>query len=296
MARFRDQLRGGQEAINARLASRGSGKFKPVHQFESGETKYLQFLESIDDVPEVLMHQFIVVGYRENGDPLYERFISRKDPNLDGTDGDDPLIDRFGLKPTARNITVAVEMEPVVEKVGTKRTITGFDVAERQYEDSEGTTVSVPNVALVIESPYTLFGHLSTMADIKPLEDVVWGIAVRGSGKDKQFTVVDTGIEALDLTEDEEIQGFVESLDDYLEELADSDRAHELLDHLPDDFPVSKWGKKGQKESKNSNKSSSRTRREKTEEPETTEDEDKASKRTRRFSDIRKDYGSSNDD
>ena len=287
---FRSQLRRGKEATQATLSRQGGGKFTPVHQFESGTTKYIQFLEPYEDIVEVLMHQFVVVGYRENGDPKYERFISRKDPNLDGMDGYDPLVDRFGLKPSLRNITLGVELEPVTETEGKRKVITGFDVVYRQYEDSEGKTVEVPNVALVIESPYTLFGHLATMDDQCPIEETVLGVNVKGKGKDKQFTIIQTNADALDLTS--ELEEFFKEfdLDSYVEELASEDRMRELIEPLPDDFPVSKWAKKGKGSSGSSTPQSRRSRRQNEDEgddgDESNEGEDE-SPRTRRFADLR---------
>ena len=283
--RFRDQLRTGREAIQAARDSVGGGSFTPVHRFESGETKYLQFVDPIEDWPEVLMHQFVIVGYREDSSPIYERFISRKDPNLDGPNGYDPLIDRFGLKPTRRCIAIAVELDPEFRTEGKRKIIDGFTVSERQFENSEGATVTVPNVALVIESPYTLYGHLDTMADLGPIEDTVFGIAVSGKGTKREFTVIPTNFEALDL--DDVLEDFWKEfdLDEYLEELANEDRMHELIDHLPDDFVVSKYANKGKKEEDTKAGRSTRTQKAKDEEEEV--DKEASNVRTRRFSDLK---------
>lgn len=286
MAKFRSRLRKGPEAIQARLDSAGaSTSFTPVHQFKLNEIKYLQFLEPIEDVPEVLMHQFITVGYRENGSEIYERFISRKDPNLDGPEGDDPLVDRFGLVPTSRCITLAVEMEPVYGDTtpGKRKVIEDWKVAQRQFENRDGETVTVPNVALVIESPFTLFGHLTTMADIGPIEDTIFGIKQTSTLKD--FTVIQTNTDALDLSE--ELAEFFEEFDfdAWLEELADVDRMHALIDPLPDDFPVSKYGGKAKGKAKKT-ETSTRSRRAKEEEPDE-EPEDEPQVRQRRFQDLK---------
>lgn len=250
MANFRR----GAEAIQAAASRSGGGKFTPTHKFEAGETKYLQFLTSIDEIPTVLMHRFITVGFREDGSPKYADFISRRDSALDGPEGYDELIDRFGSNPSQRCIAIAVELEPIYKKNGTKKVLEGFDVAYREYTDSEGNEKSVPNVALVIESPFTLFTHVTNFADIKPIEDVVFAVKRNGKGTDTSYTLIEAG-EALDLEDDEEIGAFFEEFDfdAYLDNLADEDRMRELIAPLDDDFVVNKWAKKG-KGGKNSSK------------------------------------------
>lgn len=269
MATFRK----GAEAIQAAATRSGGGKFTPTHRFEAGETKYLQFLTSIEDVYTILMHRFIIVGSKENGDPRYADFISRRDPSLDGSEGYDPLIDRFGSNPTQRCIGLAVELEPQYKKQGAKNVLDGFDIATRQYTDSEGEEKEVPNIALVVESPFTFFGHLTAFADIKPIEDVVFAVKRTGKSTDTQYTFIQAGdaLDDIDGLVDEFLEEF--DLEGYLDELADEDRIHELIDPLPDDFVVNKFAKKpkGKKEAASETETkpkSTRTRRVKEEEPE----------------------------
>lgn len=266
MANFRR----GAESIVAAASRSGGGKFTPTHKFEAGETKYLQFLTSIDEIPTVLMHRFITIGTREDGSKKYADFISRRDPALDGPEGYDELIDRFGSNPSHRCIAIAVELVPVYDKQGTKKVLAGFDIATREYTDSEGNEKEVPNVALVIESPFTLFTHVTNFADIKPIEDVVFAVKRNGKGTDTSYTLIEAG-EALDLEED--LAAWFEEFDfeAYLDDLADEERMRELIAPIPDDFVVNPWAKKGkakaeQSESKSSSRST-RTRRVREEEP-----------------------------
>lgn len=268
MANFRR----GADAIVAAASRSGGGKFTPTHRFEAGETKYIQFLTSIDEIPTVLMHRFITVGIKEDGNKKYADFISRRDPGLDGPEGYDELIDRFQSNPSQRSIALAVELEPEYEKKGAKKVLAGFDLAYREYTDSEGNEKSVPNVALVIESPYTFFTHLTAYADIGPIEDVVFAVKRNGKGTDTSYTLIPAG-DALDLEDDDELEAALEELDldAYLEELADEDRMRELLEDLPDDFVVNPWAKRGKNkpESKSKEKParSTRQRRARDEEP-----------------------------
>ena len=286
MANFRR----GADAITAAASRSGGGKFTPTHRFEAGETKYIQFLDSIEEVPTVLMHRFITVGHKENGDPRYAEFISRRDPALDGAEGYDPLIDRFGSQPSQRCIALAVELTPRYKTNGTRKVIDGFDIATRTYEDAEGEEKTVPNVALVIESPFTFFGHLTAFADVKPIESVVFAVKRTGKSTDTQYTFIDAG-EAIDLGE--ELDEFFEEFDfdAYLDNLADEDRMHELIDPLPSDFVVNKFAKKGKGKTTTSKSNSTRSRREVEEDLPEDEDNDEAEEttsRSRRFQDLRK--------
>lgn len=303
MANFR---RGAEASRAAATRKSGAGKFKPTHRFEAGETTYLQFLTPADEIPTVLMHRFICVGFKENGDKKYADFISRRDPDLEGPDGYDELIDRFGSYPTERNIAVAVELEPVFERKNGKKVLDGFDLSEREYTDKEGNEKTVPNVALVIESPKTLFEQLFGWVELtgKNIEDVILAVKRNGKGTDTSYTVVEAG-EALDL--EDELEEALEELDleAYLEDLADEDRMRDLLADLADDFVVNQYAKKGkgnksEAKAKEKPARSTRTRRARDEEPEDdgddaeeeTEEQEEAptpARRRRNFDALKKD-------
>lgn len=307
MASFRK----GAEAIAAAATRSGGGNFTPTHRFEAGETKYLQFLTSIEDVYTVLMHRFVIVDHKENGDPIYKDFISRRDPQLDGPEGWDDLIDRFELNPSQRCIAIAVELEPKFKKVGTKKVVDGFEIVYRDYTDAEGEEHSVPNIALVVESPYTFYTHLTAISDLKPIEDVVFAIKRTGKSTDTTYTFMEAGAaldgDVIDEVYDEFAENF--DLEAWLEELADEDRMRELIEPLDDDFQVSRYqkkkGKGGKSESKPASSRSSRSQRgrardeEPAEEPEENEEdgddgegeEDAAPSRSRKFSQLRSDVG-----
>lgn len=301
-------FRRGAEAIQAAATRSGGGKFTPTFKFEAGETKYLQFLTGIDDIPTVLMHRFVIVGHREDGNPIYENFISRRDSALDGPDGYDPLIDRFGLQPTQRCVALAVELEPQWSSgSGSRKTIKGFDVATRQFTTKDDETKEVPNVALVIESPYTFFQPITTLADMgENVEEAIFAVKRTGKQTDTSYTFLRVG-DAIDL--EEELDEFFEEFDfdKWLEDLADEDRIHDLIDELPDNFVVSKFAKKakGKKDEGKEEKkeTSTRTRRTRTEEPEPEAeaeaeadgdeaDEEEAApagRRSRKFSELKRD-------
>lgn len=301
MASFRK----GGEAVVAAASKSGGGAWAPIMRFEGGETKYIQFMMPMDDIYTVLMHQYIIVGDREDGSPIYERFISRRDPGLDGAKGYDEIWDRFGYKPTERSVAIALEVEPIFDAgKGSRKTITGFDVVERQYENQEGETVTVPNFALIVESPKTFFTHLAANADIKEIDETIFAVKRTGKGTDTTYTFIDTGEDALDV--EDLFEEFTETFDleAWLENLADENRMAELIGPLPDDAKISAFPPKGGKDEKEEKKParSSRTRRTSAkakveeEEPEVEEgdddepEEEEAStgSRSRRFADLRR--------
>lgn len=277
-----------------------TGKFTPVFTWDSGETKYLQFLTSMDEIPTLLMHQFIIVGHREDGKPIYERFISRRDPAIDGPDGYDELIDRFEVQPKKKSIALAVELDPIWS-TGSRKKITGVNVLTREYENKDGETIEVPNVALIIESPFTLFEQVLAIAEMgQEITESVYAVRRNGKGTDTSYTLQPV-FEALDLDEDEALDEFFEEFDfeNYLETLADEDRMKEIIGALDDDAVVQKsfGGKKDKSEDKKPSGSSRRRRApepdpeeqdepEEADEPEAEADEKPAGRRSRRFSDL----------
>lgn len=298
MANFRR----GKEAAQQAAVRGGGGKFTPTFTFEDGETKFLQFLQSWEEIPTVLMHRFICVGFREDGSKIYRDFISPLDEAIDGATGSDPLVDRFQSFPKEKEIGLAVELQPQYEKQGTRRTIVGWDVVKRKYTNSENVEVEVPNVALVIESPYTLYGHLGVVDDTHPIEENILSITRRGKKTDTQYTI----IPAAPALSDEElsemgVDAFFEEFDfdAYLEELADQERLAEAIDPLPDDFPVNPYAKKAKGGGKQQQSRSSRARRSETPTAEDTEgagadadgmaSEEAPAPRRRRFNQLKQD-------
>jgi len=285
MANFRR----GADAI-ADAATRGTSKFAPTISFEAGETKYVQFLTSIEEVPTVLMHQWIIVGHREDGSEIFERFISRRDPALDGPNGYDELIDRFEQQPTQRCIALAIELKPQYGKgSGSRKTLVGFDIEERQFE-RDGETITVPAIGLIIESPFTFYTHLAQFEDVAPINETVFGVKRTGKSTDTTYTFLPTGQDALDL--DEVVEEFYESFnpEEWLEDLADEDRMRELIGSLPDGAKVARYPSK--KEKKGAKGGSRSTRARKTAEPEEEmnepADEEKQEVRKQRFADLKK--------
>jgi hypothetical protein len=258
MAKFRT----GGDSIAAAATRSTGGKFTPRFKFEANKTKYIQFLSALDDTPTVLLHDFVITGEREDGGPVYNTFISRRDPVLDGSDGYDELMDRFGEKPTNKTIGLAVELEPIYEKkTGTKRqTLVGFDIATRQFENKDGETVEVPAVGLVVQSPFNFWNALVVNDDIKPIEETVFAVTRTGEKTSTNYTFVPVG-DALDGIE-EDLEEFFEEFDfeALLDDWADEDRMREIIAPLPDDFVVNPYNKERNKKSGKASGGSKSTR------------------------------------
>jgi len=283
MAQFLAKARG-KENLDSR-AARSGGKFMPNLKWEAGETKYIQFITPVEEIVTVLFHNFIVTGYREeDGKPIYNSFISRRDRAIDGQDGYDELIDRFEVTPSQRSIALAVELEPVFKTSGKRKTIEGFEVAERTFENADGDEKTVPAVHLIIQSPGNFFGWLSTFADMKPIESSIFAVKRVGKTTDTRYDWMETDAEPIDL---EGILDEVEfDFDAYLENLADEDRMRELIGPLPDDFKVNPYQQKKGKGG-GGGKSTRTQAKEEDAAPEAAEEPEEPASRSRRFSKLR---------
>jgi hypothetical protein len=278
MANFRR----GVDAVIAATERTGSGKFTPtIYWKDSGDTKYIQFITSMEEIATVLMHSYIKVGEREDGSPQWRNFISPTDPGVDGSDGYDPIIDRFGLTPKSRSVALAVELDPLTKVEGGRKKIKGFEMKMREYEDKEGETHVVPAAGLIVESPFTFYNYLATFADDQPIEEVVFKVTRKGKKTDTQYHFQAVG-DAIEVELPESLQT---ALDDYLEDLADPDNMKTYIDPLPDDYQLSPYQNKGKKTSS----TTTRTKRTRVVED---DGDDNAPTRSRRFSAIKRDFDS----
>lgn len=267
MAKF-DKFRGRDALAKAVAKSGGGGAFTPTIQWDKdgpGAKKYVQFLAELDDLLTVPMHSFMRTGKRDDGKWIYNDFIVV--PDDDGSSPYDPIADRFGEPPKEKGIMVGVEMEPIIERVDGKKKIVGFNVKEREWKDKDGETHTTACVGLIVQSPFNFWKQLATVEqDAGPIEESVFVVTRSGESKDTDYTFLPVGDalteEELDISADEMVK-----LDEWLEERADEDRMHRLIDDLPDDwaitqYPSKKKDKGEEKSSKPKSKSSStRSRR-----------------------------------
>jgi len=239
----------GSDAIE-KAAARKGGKFVPDIRWEDKETKYLQFLDPLEEWVTVLMHPFAWVPADNEEGKRAEKFISRRDSALDGETGFDLIISRWKQNPVYRTIALAVELE---KKPGNK-----FQVLMRQYEARDGSVKEVPAVGLVMQSPHTFSKHAKAQVDEGfEIEDYVWAVKRQGASTDTTYSF-SRMVEAIELPDD--VQEFMDEFDfdGYLEDLASEQRMRDLLEDLSEDWVINQFAKK--KQGGKSKPQSSRTR------------------------------------
>lgn len=272
----------GGEAIEHAATRSGGGKFVPDFRWEDKETKYLQFLDPLEEWVTVLMHPFVWVPADNEEGKRPEKFISRRDSALDGESGYDLLVTRWQQNPVYRTVALAVQLE---KKPGNK-----FVVATRQYEARDGTVKEVPAVGLVMQSPHTFSKHAKAQVDEGfEIEDYVWAVKRQGSSTDTTYSF-SRMVEAVELPD--EVQEFLDEydFDGYLEDLASEQRMRDMLGELGADWVVNQFAKKKQG-GKGNKPSSSRSRKQVDPEPEESGDGEEQAEsrpsRQRRFAALR---------
>jgi hypothetical protein len=234
MARF---VTGGEHP-QARKGGKQGG-FTRTLVWKEGETKYVQFVTPLDMVRLVLMHQFIKVGKTKDGADRFMEFVSRTDIQFEGDPnfGYDPLIERFGLDPKLRTLAIAVEMDPITERVSNRNKVVGFRPTTRTFERKDGTEVTVIDQKLVNQTEFTFFSTLRELDDDRPFNNYVWKVKRTGSSKDTRYTFLDAGPAVdLEISDDERFD-----LDKYIEELASVERM-KVIEQLPANARISRYG------------------------------------------------------
>ncbi len=257
MAVFANLRKGTEEIKKAATRSGGGGGFIPELRWkDDGEVHYVLFLQSADEIPTVLYHKMMDCGTKDDK-TMWRSFISRRDPNIDGPSGYDPLDDR-GYKPTNRSIGLVVEMERT-KKNGKDHFVPMERTFTRKDDDGNEEEVTEPAVYLVIEAPSTFYSPITSFADeVGPIEDQVFLIKRVGKSTDTSYNPIAMQGKTFDVPEDEVLASVLTRLESYVEDLASEDRMRELVEGLPEDHVFNKYAKlKGNKKG-GSSKSSGR--------------------------------------
>jgi len=280
------QFRRGREAIEKATSRKGGGggKFVPEIYFsEDGDKKYLLALTPIDEVPTVLMHQMLpVTRERQDGEEFdtWESVISRTDEAI-GEDSD-PISDEFDLDPKERSLGAVIELEPILKTVQSRKKVTGFQVATREFTrrtDDGEEDVEVPKIGVLCNWPGHIWGPLGSMTEDKgPLVELPLEVTQRGEKLGMNFEIVPYMDQKIDFSnlfdllenltyiEDEldDLLAELETVDDEaemaiiigrfifekrLEELGDSDRYDEIQG-LVNEGRIKRWGDKKKGNSK----------------------------------------------
>lgn len=173
---------------------------------------YLQLLTPPDEWYAVRFHEQVRVGLDDEGVPIYQSFVSLKDPSLDGPSGFDPIEER-GQLAKDRLLACGAELE---------KTNDGFRLTSRFEREKP-----VANVGLIVQARFNFFEPLHRLGP--RLTKRVLKVTRSGSGKQRMFQLEDAG-EALPL----DVPAF--DLGALLDRLADRERLHAMIDPLPEDW------------------------------------------------------------
>lgn len=283
------EFRRGLAAIEEAASRKGGGgNFRPfvptIKWREDAESRHVLVLTPIEEVPRVLLHEWIPVGKAEkaNGETYtkWEDFISRKDEAI-GEDYDD-LEERLERDAKVRHLGVMVELEPIMENVGGRKKLKGFVVKTDTYTrktDNGEEEVTQPVVGICTASALTVWGPLGSLDQSQgPLIEVPLEITRRGKDQNTRYDVIPflekpvdlsplvdylDGISYLSSDEDyDDLVNAVEAatgeteqaiiiadamLNKRLTELADGERYEELVSPLQLEDMPKKFGSAGKK-------------------------------------------------
>lgn len=232
------QLRQGKDLIKRSAEPggnrKGSTTYTPYISWKTDESKNLFFITPIEEVPKVLMHNFVRKYVIDNNGVRKERwltFMCRKDPAWRSeSNGYCPLCDDIGHKATERFVALAVEVEPIMEG---KRTV-GVKVAYREATDKDGNEVEYPAVGLVVQGP-KFFGTLVAYDQKRDISELSWDITREGEGLKTQYVFFPIeGMPSLD-----EIASAIPDLNEILSELGSQEKYDRDLEGVyAEDQPV----------------------------------------------------------
>lgn len=227
----RDALRKGAKAIDEALESRGNGEFRPflgnIFWSTDKESKYLLFLNPIEEIPQVEYHPYIDLG-----DNVPHSIMARTDKSIG--ERTDPIHEEWNYKPRLTNLAVAVELEATTKLVNGREKPAGFEVAVRSFErkvrddDGEDTgeteEVFVPLVGLVAQSPFNFFNALRSFdAEEDPLHTTPIKVTRLGQKENVNYQVAGYAGLDLDLTNLFECVGNMSYMGDDAPSLEDLD-------------------------------------------------------------------------
>lgn len=228
------ELRKGKDLITR--TAEGSSRVKRTSfiSWKDGDTKSVYFITPIDEVPKVMMHNFVkkIVDTDEGGKrDTWLTFMCRKDPAWrEESGGFCPLCDDIGHAATERFVALAVEVDPVLEG----RKVTDVKIKYKEGKDHEGNEVQYPQVGLVIQSAKIFFKTLVALDQKgRDVNGISWDVTREGAGFNTNYLFYP--IEAKpDL---EPIDDYIVSLESILDSLGSVEKYEELDGVRAEDQP-----------------------------------------------------------
>lgn len=202
-------------------------------QWNQDEKKFIQFITPLEEIPRVKMHQFIITGSRDDGSPIYNDFVSRRDAGIDGESGYDPIWTRFDIVPRDRCVAAAAALTPQRDSEGK---ISGWEVATKTTRKGD----SIPEIGLIIQHPANFFSWLATFESDTggSIENNIFSVTRRGEKISTRYEFINTSMPPVDLSE---YADRIPDIDEYLTHLSDENRVRSLIDPLPDDAKLSRF-------------------------------------------------------
>jgi hypothetical protein len=202
------------------------------------ESRYLAFLTAIEDVPKLAIHFFQAAnGWRTfvcRRNEIYEDESNGECAICEMAERDledgDKKESRF--KANWKHFAIAVELEPIEERVNGKKQITGFELKMETYENKAGEEVTVPVFGLVSQALTNFWTPLSVMVDRKgDLTEQVIEVVRSGGKKSKvSYNFFDyPGREQVDVLL-EEYEDRIPSLIDWITEKGSKEHYDRELD------------------------------------------------------------------
>jgi hypothetical protein len=138
------------------------------------------------------------------------------------------------MQPRDRCVATAASLEPIRDAEGK---ITGWDIATKKTKKGE----SVPEIGLIIQHPANFFSWLATYESDtgNAIQNRVFTVTRRGEGINTRydFIATDQSLHTGALADYD-----VPNIDEYLTHLSDENRIRSLIDPLPDDAKISRFG------------------------------------------------------
>lgn len=226
------KLKTGQAAMKS--AKRG-GFFNNIYWKEDKEVRFLAFLTPFEEVPGLPIHMYETA----NG---WRTFVCRKaaifeDESQGRCDICSLMVkgkERDPAKPNFKQIALAVELEPVYERVEGREKLVGFEVKMDEYE-KDGETKTAPAIGMVSQAPSNFWVPMASTVDRKgDITEYVLEVERKGKGKNAKvsYTFFDhPGRELVDLQLEEYVpeEGWLKRLHNWIEEHGDQTRYEEEL-------------------------------------------------------------------
>ncbi len=240
-----DFRRGAAEVEKAQQRGNGGGNFRPFAPsifWKAGDERFVLIATSVDDMPSADMIHFIPVEHeRQDGTTWTENasVIARTDPAIG--ESSEELVDEWNAKIRTDNLVVAVELEPVTEKIRGRERPVGFQVkmleVDRRVRDEDGNvtdeveTVTTPSWGFISQAVGN-FGASVVAYDQSESPINETPVKIMRVGGDKNTTYQIHGYP--ELLDKLDVQPFLDSLDSIVYLGDDMEKAQKIAENPPE--------------------------------------------------------------